>query len=77
MRTEIEYETYIKSGGFIEKKTIVYFDSERELLDYHSSLGEFGEDVWGSMRNLKLVVKSEWVPLEQYDKDMMKGDEEE
>ena len=76
MRTEIEYENYIKSGGLIEKKTVVYFDSEEELIEYWESLGEFAEKVYGSMRQLRLVTKTEWVTLAQYKKDM-KGDEEE
>ena len=78
MRTEIEYETYIRAGGEIEKKTIVYFDSERELVEYWESLGEFAENVYGSMRRLSLVVKTEWVTLAEYKKDMLStGDEEE
>jgi hypothetical protein len=78
MRTEIEYETYIRAGGEIEKKTVVYFDSEEELIEYWESLGEFAftERVYGSMRQLRLVTKTEWVTLAQYKKDM-KGDEEE
>lgn len=76
MRTEIEYETYIRAGGEIEKKTIVYFDSEEELIEYWESLGEFAEKVYGSMSRLRLVTKTEWVTLAQYKKDM-KGDEEE
>lgn len=71
MRTEIEYETYIKEGGKIEKKTIVYFDSELELIQYWESLGEFAEKVYGSMRRKSLVVKTEWVTLDQYKKDML------
>ena len=78
MRTEIEYETYIKSGGLIERKTTVYFDSERELVEYWESLGEFAEEVYGSMRRKSLVVKTEWVTLAEYKKDMiLTGDEEE
>ena len=76
MRTEIEYETYIRAGGEIEKKTVVYFDSEEELIEYWESLGEFAEKVYGSMRQLRLVTKTEWVTLAQYKEDM-KGDEEE
>ena len=76
MRTEIEYETYIRAGGEIEKKTVVYFDNEEELIEYWESLGEFAEKVYGSMRQLRLVTKTEWVTLAQYKKDM-KGDEEE
>ena len=78
MRTEIEYETYIRAGGEIEKKTVVYFDSEQELIDYWESLGEFAhtEGVYGSMGRLRLVTKTEWVTLAQYKEDM-KGDEEE
>ena len=78
MRTEIEYETYIRAGGEIEKKTVVYFDSEEELIEYWESLGEFAEKVYGSMRRLSLVVKTEWVTLAEYKKDMiLTGDEEE
>jgi len=78
MRTEVEYETYIRAGGEIEKKTIVYFDSEQELVEYWESLGEFAEKVYGSMRRLSLVVKTEWVTLAEYKKDMiLTGDEEE
>ena len=76
MRTEIEYETYIRAGGEIEKKTVVYFDSEEELIEYWESLGEFAEQVYGSMRQLRLITKTEWVTLAEYKKDM-KGDEEE
>ena len=76
MRTEIEYETYIRAGGEIEKKTIVYFDSEQELIEYWESLGEFAEKVYGSMRRKSLTVKTEWVTLAEYKKDMI-GDEEE
>ncbi len=79
MRTEIEYETYIRAGGEIEKKTVVYFDSEKELIEYWESLGEFAytENVYGSMRQLRLVTKTEWVTLAEYKEDMIKGDEEE
>lgn len=78
MRTEIEYETYIRAGGEIEKKTIVYFDSEEELIAYWESLGEFAEEVYGSMRRKSLVVKTEWVTLAEYKEDMiLTGDEEE
>tara|TARA_B100001287_G_C22454005_1_gene421881 strand:- start:208 stop:444 length:237 start_codon:yes stop_codon:yes gene_type:complete len=78
MRTEIEYENYIKPGGMIERTTTVYFDSERELVEYWESLGEFAEQVYGSMRRLSLVVKTEWVTLAEYKKDMLlTGDEEE
>lgn len=76
MRTEIEYETYIRAGGEIEKKTVVYFDNEEELIEYWESLGEFAKEVYGSMRQLRLITKTEWVTLAQYKKDM-KGDEEE
>lgn len=78
MRTEIEYETYIRAGGEIEKKTVVYFDSEQELIEYWESLGEFAytERIYGSMRQLRLVTKTEWVTLAQYKIDMI-GDEEE
>ena len=78
MRTEIEYETYIRAGGEIEKKTVVYFDSEQELIEYWESLGEFAytERIYGSMRQLRLVTKTEWVTLAQYKEDMI-GDEEE
>ena len=78
MRTEIEYESYIRAGGEIEKKTIVYFDSEEELIEYWESLGEFAEKVYGSMIRLSLTVKTEWVTLAEYKKDMiLTGDEEE
>ena len=78
MRTEIEYETYIRAGGEIEKKTVVYFDSEHELIEYWESLGEFAEKVYGSMIRLSLTVKTEWVTLAEYKKDMiLTGDEEE
>jgi len=78
MRTEIEYQTYIRAGGQIEKKTIVYFDSEQELVEYWESLGEFAEEVYGSMRRKSLTVKTEWVTLAEYKKDMiLTGDEEE
>ena len=79
MRTEIEYETYIRAGGEIEKKTVVYFDSEKELIEYWESLGEFAytENVYGSMRRKSLVIKTEWVTLAEYKEDMIKGDEEE
>ena len=77
MRTEIEYENYIKSGGLIERTTTVYFDSERELVEYWESLGEFAEKVYGSMRRKSLVVKTEWVTLDQYKKDMLDWTEEE
>lgn len=78
MRTEIEYETYIRAGGEIEKKTVVYFDSEEELIEYWESLGEFAEQVYGSMRQLRLITKTEWVTLAEYKKDMiLTGDEEE
>ena len=78
MRTEIEYETYIRAGGEIEKKTVVYFDSEEELIEYWESLGEFAEKVYGSMIRLSLTVKTEWVTLAEYKKDMiLTGDEEE
>ena len=78
MRTEVEYETYIRAGGEIEKKTIVYFDSEQELVEYWESLGEFAEEVYGSMRRKSLTVKTEWVTLAEYKKDMiLTGDEEE
>ena len=77
MRTEIEYESYIKTGGFIERITRVHFDSEEELIEYWESLGEFAEKVYGSMRQKWLVTKTEWVTLEDYKKDMIKGDEEE
>ena len=78
MRTEIEYENYIKSGGLIERTTTVYFDSEEELIEYWESLGEFAytERIYGSMRQLRLVTKTEWVTLAEYKKDMI-GDEEE
>ena len=78
MRTEIEYETYIRAGGEIEKKIVVYFDSEEELIEYWESLGEFAftEKVYGSMSRLRLITKTEWVTLAQYKKDMI-GDEEE
>tara|TARA_B100000482_G_scaffold188349_1_gene168103 strand:+ start:86 stop:319 length:234 start_codon:yes stop_codon:yes gene_type:complete len=77
MRTEIEYESYIKTGGLIERITRVHFDSEEELIEYWESLGEFAEKVYGSMRQKWLVTKTEWVTLEDYKKDMIKGDEEE
>ena len=79
MRTEIEYETYIRAGGEIEKKTVVYFDSERELIEYWESLGEFAKEVYGSLRKtrLSLTVKTEWVTLAEYKEDMIAGDEEE
>lgn len=79
MRTEIEYETYIRAGGEIEKKTVVYFDSEHELIEYWESLGEFAfiEKIYGSMRKKSLVVKTEWVTLDQYKKDMLDWTEEE
>ncbi len=77
MRTEIEYETYIRAGGEIEKKTIVYFDSEQELIAYWESLGEYAEKVYGSMRRKSLTVKTEWVTLNQYKKDMLDWTEEE
>ena len=78
MRTEIEYENYIKPGGLIERTTTVYFDSEEELVEYWESLGEFAEKVYGSMRRKSLVVKTEWVTLAEYKKDMiLTGDEEE
>ena len=77
MRTEIEYDTYIRAGGEIEKRTVVYFDSKEELIEYWESLGEFAEKVYGSMRQKWLVTKTEWVTLEDYKKDMIKGDEEE
>ncbi len=78
MRTEIEYESYIKNGGLIERKTMVYFDSDEELIDYWESLGEFAEKVYGSMRQRWLVTKTEWVTLAEYKKDMiLTGDEEE
>ena len=78
MRTEIEYDTYIRAGGEIEKRTVVYFDSEEELIEYWESLGEFAEKVYGSMIRLSLTVKTEWVTLAEYKKDMiLTGDEEE
>ena len=78
MRTEIEYETYIRNGGMIERITRVHFDSEEELIEYWESLGEFAEKVYGSMRRKTLVVKTEWVTLAEYKKDMiLTGDEEE
>ena len=78
MRTEIEYELYIKNVGLIERKTMVYFDSDEELIDYWESLGEFAEKVYGSMRQRWLVTKTEWVTLAEYKKDMiLTGDEEE
>ena len=78
MRTEIEYDTYISTGGQIEKRTVVYFDSAEELVEYWQSLGEFAKDVYGSMIRLSLTVKSEWVSLAEYKKDMiLTGDEEE
>lgn len=78
MRTETEYESYIKNGGLIERKTMVYFDSDEELIDYWESLGEFAEKVYGSMRQRWLVTKTEWVTLAEYKKDMiLTGDEEE
>ena len=77
MRTEIEYDTYIRAGGEIEKRTVVYFDNKEELIEYWESLGEFAEKVYGSMRQKWLVTKTEWVTLEDYKKDMIKGDEEE
>ena len=78
MRTEIEYDTYIRAGGEIEKRTVVYFDSKEELIEYWESLGEFAEKVYGSMIRLSLTVKTEWVTLAEYQKDMiLTGDEEE
>ena len=56
MRTEIEYDTYIRAGGEIEKRTVVYFDSKEELIEYWESLGEFAEKVYGSMIRLSLIV---------------------
>ena len=58
MRTEIEYESYIKTGGLIERITRVHFDSEEELIEYWESLGEFAEKVYGSMRQKWLVTKT-------------------
>jgi len=77
MRTEIEYESYIKTGGLIERITRVHFDSEEELIEYWESLGEFAKKVYGSMKNKWLVTKTEWVTLEEYRTDMIVGDEEE
>jgi len=78
MRTEIEYDTYIRAGGEIEKRTVVYFDNKEELIEYWESLGEFAEKVYGSMIRLSLTVKTEWVTLAEYKKDMiLTGDEEE